>query len=316
LRIRYNDSLTSLSGLDNIASMGENFLSAEFYIYNNYALTNLCALYNVILDGDNLGIYENTNLSMATANALETQLRINGYTGAAYISDNYGSGLVSCADADEDGISDYIDNCPDIANPDQADIDGDGIGDVCDVIIDKVNTNMGPDGTLIPLEGEPTFSLASEQIHWVATDADAAPESGEIWEKTLGIAHSYVSYWTFGMGEFSPETELTLNDDVIGYLGRWKWFSPAAYLPNDGMYWIKLIAEDMDGNRSEAIVTIRVDTSGLDTDSDGIPDSSDNCPDNCNTQQLDADEDGIGDVCDPDDGCDGCGAGPICEIEC
>ena len=35
-------------------------------------------------------------------------------------------------DADEDGIPDYFDNCPDVHNPDQADSDEDGIGDVCD----------------------------------------------------------------------------------------------------------------------------------------------------------------------------------------
>ena len=35
-------------------------------------------------------------------------------------------------DSDKDLIPDSIDNCKDVANPDQADIDGDGIGDVCD----------------------------------------------------------------------------------------------------------------------------------------------------------------------------------------
>jgi hypothetical protein len=57
---------------------------------------------------------------------------------------------------------------------------------------------------------------------------------------------------------------------------------------------------------------------GADTDNDGILDGEDNCINNCNTQQLDADDDGIGDVCDTeDDGCDGCGDnGPICEQEC
>jgi thrombospondin 2/3/4/5 len=53
-----------------------------------------------------------------------------------------------------------------------------------------------------------------------------------------------------------------------------------------------------------------------DTDSDGIPDVVDNCPLNCNSQQLDADDDGDGDVCDDTPGCGGCGGGPPCEQEC
>ncbi len=42
-----------------------------------------------------------------------------------------------------------------------------------------------------------------------------------------------------------------------------------------------------------------------DTDLDGIPDSSDNCPINANIDQADFDQDNIGDVCDVDDDCDG-----------
>ena len=36
------------------------------------------------------------------------------------------------ADTDGDGVSDFIDNCPNTFNPDQANSDGDGMGDVCD----------------------------------------------------------------------------------------------------------------------------------------------------------------------------------------
>ncbi|MEI6127450.1 MAG: thrombospondin type 3 repeat-containing protein, partial [Pseudomonadota bacterium] len=53
-----------------------------------------------------------------------------------------------------------------------------------------------------------------------------------------------------------------------------------------------------------------------DVDNDGIPDLSDNCPTVCNPQQLDADNDSIGDRCDPTPGCgNGCGQ-VACETPC
>ncbi len=38
-------------------------------------------------------------------------------------------------DADDDGVGDACDNCPDVANDDQLDGDGDGVGDVCDACL-------------------------------------------------------------------------------------------------------------------------------------------------------------------------------------
>lgn len=43
----------------------------------------------------------------------------------------------------------------------------------------------------------------------------------------------------------------------------------------------------------------------IDSDGDGIPDESDNCPDDANADQANNDLDSLGDVCDPDDDNDG-----------
>lgn len=58
-------------------------------------------------------------------------------------------------DGDGDGVADYSDNCPNVANPDQADADGDGLGDACDAnndrkIVLSADANMisGLDATL------------------------------------------------------------------------------------------------------------------------------------------------------------------------
>ncbi|UCG31675.1 MAG: right-handed parallel beta-helix repeat-containing protein, partial [Phycisphaerales bacterium] len=59
-------------------------------------------------------------------------------TGTATVSLDDPCGVVASvavqvgADTDGDGVPDTVDNCPDVANPDQADADGDGMGDACD----------------------------------------------------------------------------------------------------------------------------------------------------------------------------------------
>ena len=84
------------------------------------------------------------------------------------------------ADVDADGISDILDNCAAIANPDQADIDGNGLGDVCQDFdrdgVSNVNDNcpsvpnlnqadMDGDGIGDECDGEE--SRLTEKYKWI-----------------------------------------------------------------------------------------------------------------------------------------------------
>jgi len=102
---------------------------------------------------------------------------IDGIMFATYVNTGNvpGSGIVfsefsfldAVTDSDADGVDDPLDNCPAIANPDQADMDQDQIGNVCDSDID---------GDGVPNQDD-AFPLNATE--WVDSDGDGVGDNSD-----------------------------------------------------------------------------------------------------------------------------------------
>jgi hypothetical protein len=110
----------------------------------------------------------------------------------ATVSVTVGSGLITCVftsrgtelggfDADNDGVSDFTDNCPNVFNPGQADSDGDGTGDACDQNGDTpctvaTSSEEATWSARIPVPISPDVDLFdfTVRVEWCASGGDAA----------------------------------------------------------------------------------------------------------------------------------------------
>ena len=225
-------------------------------------------------------------------------------------------------DADGDGISDADDNCPNIANADQADNDGDTLGDVCDS--DDDNDGVSDEQDAFPTNPNETVDTDGDGIGNNAdtdddgdgqldddetacgsnpllasskaadNDADNSPDCVDSDDDNDGVLDTSDAF------PFNPNESVDTDGDGIGN-------NADADDDNDGQTDADEIAcgsdplsaasksPDTDGdNRPNCVDT--------DDDNDGVSDTADNCPLVSNPNQADFDLDGIGDTCDPQTG--------------
>ena len=128
-----------------------------------------------------------------TPGSYAVSARLSGYedgSGTAAVSSGQAASLAIAlanvvSDRDGDGVPDESDNCPDTANPDQADADGDGIGDACDAISPDPEADAGPEPEADAEQGPVDAGGGGEADVPSEPDAGGGAQSGNAAQWTL-----------------------------------------------------------------------------------------------------------------------------------
>jgi murein DD-endopeptidase MepM/ murein hydrolase activator NlpD len=180
-------------------------------------------------------------------------------------------------DSDGDGVTDAIDICPEVYNPDQGDSDNNGVGDACDDWDNDGVLDANDNCRSTPNPGQADID------HDGVGDVCDADKDGDRVECITRMGSLYC-----GVGPLFPvDNCLNVANPDQGDLDR------------DGTGDACDSDKDGDGILNAIDLCPDVyDPSNTDSDHDRVGDPCDNCADIWNPDQGDADRDGIGNKCD------------------
>ena len=202
-------------------------------------------------------------------------------------------------DYDEDGIEDDFDNCPFIANLDQADSDGDQVGDSCDNCVAMANDlQRDADGDMLGDDCDP--DIDGDTIENVLDNCPAVPN---------------LTQTNTDVDQLGDACDPDIDDD--GWMNiedNCPFVANPDQLDTDPNSFGDACNSDQDGDNVQDFVDncpqiknadqlnadgdLMGDACDADMDDDGLLNSADNCATIVNDDQSDSDRDGQGDVCD------------------